>query len=118
MPRLYDGDGASPDSQGLVLDPKLWEPSVQSCSYYNLWKHAHSQENWPACTFRRFKKNHLEAYRWILDLRAPPVLAPHFTDVENEAQGPRQVSDRNSPSLGSHRDLRICTPSMYPLLST
>ena len=32
-------------------------------------------------------KKNLEAYPWILDLRTSPMLAPHFIDVENEAQG-------------------------------
>lgn len=35
-------------------------------------------------------KKHREGYPRILDLRASPVLAPHFTDVENEAQGSQE----------------------------
>lgn len=35
-------------------------------------------------------KKHHETYPWILNLRASPMLALHFTDVENEAQGSQE----------------------------
>lgn len=64
-----------------------------------------------------YKKNHLEAYPWILDLRTSPMLAPHFIDVENEAQGSQASQwQKLNISWEPSGPLRL-PPQMCPLLS-